>query len=271
VIEAFIALMFGLLIGSFLNVCIHRWPRNRSVVKPRSHCVRCRKPIAWYDNVPLLSYLVLGGRCRNCRARISWRYPLVEFLTAILFFYQVSMLGPTLAALKMCVFCALAVALIFCDLEKRILPNEFTLGGVVLGLIFAVLVPRSEPGFMAIVYSLTTGSELAKWLWSPVESLFGAILPAFFLWFAGWLYFKLRHREGLGLGDVKLVAMVGSFLGVFGALQMLVLGSIAGSVIGYSYIKIAGKDPASYELPFGTFLGAAALITAILGNQLLAM
>jgi leader peptidase (prepilin peptidase)/N-methyltransferase len=271
VIEAFIALLFGLLIGSFLNVCIHRWPRNRSVVKPRSHCVRCRKPIAWYDNIPLVSYLVLGGRCRHCRARISARYPLVEFLTAMLFFYQVSTLGPTVAALKMCVFCALVVALIFCDLEKRILPDEFTVGGTVLGLIFAGLVTRPEPGFVAIVYSLVTRSELPKWLWSPAESAFGAILPAFFLWLAGWLYFKIRHREGLGLGDVKLVAMVGSFLGVFGALQTLVLGSLSGAVIGYGYIWLTGKDAASYELPFGTFLGAAALVAAIAGSQLLPM
>jgi leader peptidase (prepilin peptidase)/N-methyltransferase len=271
VIEALIALLFGLLIGSFLNVCIHRWPRNRSVVKPRSHCVRCRKPIAWYDNIPLVSYLVLGGRCRHCGAKISLRYPLVEFLTAMLFFYQVSTLGPTLAALKMCVFCALAVALIFCDLEKRILPDQFTIGGAVLGLIFAVLVPRTDPGFVAMIYSMVTGSELAHWLWSPAESLCGAIVPAFFLWLAGWLYFKFRHREGLGLGDVKLVAMVGSFLGMFGALQTLILGSLAGSLIGYTYIKLTGKDPASYELPFGTFLGVAALVAAIFGKYLVPM
>ena len=122
-----------------------------------------------------------------------------------------------------------------------------------LGLVFAIFVPVTEPGFMAIVYSLAAGSELPKWLWAPVPNrLFGAFLPAFFLWFAGWLYYKIRHREGLGFGDVKLVAMVGSFLGVLGALQTLILGSIAGSVIGYGYIKLTGKDPASYELPFGT-------------------
>ena len=146
-IASFLALIFGLLIGSFLNVCIHRWPRNRSVVKPRSHCVRCRRPIAWYDNIPLVSYLVLGGRCRHCRARISLRYPVVEFLTAMLFFYEVQKLGPTLPALKMCVFCAIAVALIFCDLEKRLLPDELTKGGIVLGLCFAPFVP--VPDFTA--------------------------------------------------------------------------------------------------------------------------
>ena len=269
VIEALLALLFGLLIGSFLNVCIHRWPRNRSVVKPRSHCVRCRKPIAWYDNIPLLSYLVLGGRCRHCTAKISLRYPLVEFLTGMLFFYQVGTLGLTAAALKMCVFSAIAVALIFCDLEKRILPDEFTKGGIVLGLIFSAFVPVPDITAQAVLWM--AGAELPGWSHSIAESALGATLPAFFLWFGGWLYFKIRHREGLGLGDVKLVAMVGAFLGLRGALLTLILGSIAGSVIGYGYIKLAGKDPASYELPFGTFLGAAALVAAIVGNQLLPM
>src|SRR6185437_16353630 len=121
--EAIFALVFGLLIGSFLNVCIHRWPRNRSVVRPRSHCVRCRKTIAWYDNIPVISYLALGGRCRYCKVRISPRYPLVEALTGALFFYIVLTQGPTLAAVKTCVFAAMLVALIFSDLEKRILPD----------------------------------------------------------------------------------------------------------------------------------------------------
>src|ERR1700712_3229033 len=128
--ESIIALVFGLLIGSFLNVCIHRWPRNRSVVKPRSHCVRCRKTIAWFDNIPVISYLLLGGRCRHCKARISIRYPMVEALTGVLFFVIVMMKGPTLAAVKTCVFGAMLIVLIFSDLEKRILPDEFTKGGI---------------------------------------------------------------------------------------------------------------------------------------------
>lgn len=267
-IEPILALVFGLLIGSFLNVCIHRWPRNRSVVKPRSHCVRCRKTIAWYDNIPLVSYLVLGGRCRNCGARISWRYPLVEFLTGILFFYEVGKLGPTLLALKMCVFCAIAVALLFCDLEKRILPDQFTIGGIVLGLGFSVFVPMAEPNFFFMFYALATRAELPKWLRSPAESAFGAFLPMFFLWFAGWLYMKIRHRDGLGFGDVKLIAMVGSFVGLFGALQTLILGSVSGALIGYSYIRLTHQDPDTYELPFGTFLSAAALLAAIGGPYL---
>jgi leader peptidase (prepilin peptidase)/N-methyltransferase len=269
VIAPLFALIFGLLIGSFLNVCIHRWPRNRSVVKPRSHCVRCRKPIAWYDNIPLVSYLVLGGRCRHCGAKISLRYPVVEFLTAMLFFYQVRRLGPTLPALKMCVLCAIALALIFCDLEKRLLPDELTKGGIVLGLCFAPFVPVQD--FTAQLILSLAGVQLPAWANSLAESAAGAALPAFFLWFGGWLYFKIRHREGLGFGDVKLIAMVGSFLGLRGALATLVLGSFAGSVIGFGYIKIAGKDPATFELPFGSFLGAAALGAAVFSNWLLPM
>jgi leader peptidase (prepilin peptidase) / N-methyltransferase len=269
VIESLLALLFGLLIGSFLNVCIHRWPRNRSVVRPRSHCVRCRKGIAWYDNIPLFSYLILGGRCRHCGAKISWRYPLVEFLTGVLFFYQVATLGPTLGAVKMCALCAMSVALIFCDLEKRILPDEFTLGGAVLGLAFSFYVP--VPDITAQAVSWMVGAQLPKWANAPAEALLGALLPASFLWFGGWVYYHVRHREGLGLGDVKLVAMVGSFLGLRGALLTLIVGSLTGSIIGYSYIKLTGRDPNEYELPFGTFLGAGALLAAIVGNQALPM
>jgi len=260
-IEATFAFLFGLVIGSFLNVCIHRWPRNRSVIKPRSHCVRCRKPIAWYDNIPVLSYLLLRGRCRHCGKHISWRYPVVELLTGALFFVIVLHMGPTAKALKFCVFSAILVALIFSDLEKRLLPDELTKGGIVLGFAFAILAPVTDlPTQM--VLSLC-GLELTGWPLSLAASAFGAFWPAFFLWSAGWIYNRVRHREGLGFGDVKLVALIGAFLGLQLALLTLVLGSVSGSVIGYSYIKLTGKDPASYELPFGSFLGAAALAVAV--------
>jgi leader peptidase (prepilin peptidase) / N-methyltransferase len=266
--EAPLAFIFGLLIGSFLNVCIHRWTRNRSVIKPRSHCVRCRKTIAWYDNIPLVSYIALKGRCRHCNARISLRYPVVELATGMLFFYFVSTLGPSAAALKMCAFTAILVALIFSDLEKRILPDEFTKGGIAIGLAFALFVP--VPDIIAqSLYWLATRNDLPDWLKSPAESAVGALLPALFLWGGGWLYFKIRHREGLGLGDVKLIAMVGSFLGLRGALFTLIVGSLAGSIVSLLYIKLTGKDAATYELPFGTFLGAAALAAAIGAEKLL--
>jgi len=254
-IEAAFALVFGLLIGSFLNVCIYRWPRDLSVVRPRSHCIACQKTIAWHDNIPLVSYLLLRGRCRYCGARISWRYPFVELATGLLFFYFVWRWGPTLAAAKMCVFSALLVGLVFSDLEELILPDELTLGGLAAGLVFAVFVPIMPGG---IVQVLVPGR--AGWIG---ESALGACLPAFCLWLAGWVYHRVRHREGLGLGDVKLIAMVGSFLGLSGSLLTVAGGSVAGSLIGYSYIKITRKDPATYELPFGTFLGFAAMVVAL--------
>jgi len=161
--EAILAFFFGLLAGSFLNVCIHRWPRGRSVVKPRSHCVRCRQIIAWYDNIPLVSYAVLRGRCRHCGKRISVRYPLVELFTGLLFFYFVSALGPTPAALKMCVFTAMLVALIFCDLEKRILPDELTVGGAVAGFVLALC--RTSPRVRCYGFSARSwGAPCNPWL-----------------------------------------------------------------------------------------------------------
>jgi len=263
--EAILALLFGLLIGSFLNVCIYRWPRDLSVVRPRSYCPKCETPIAAWDNIPLVSYLILGGKCRKCGVRISPRYPFVEFATGALFFYLVATLGPTAAAAKACCFSAMLVALIFTDLEERILPDEFTVGGTVLGIVFSFFVSVPDISGTAILWM--AGVPVAE-RWMPVaESVVGAVLPAVFLWGGGWLYFKIRHREGLGFGDVKLIAMVGSFLGLRGALFTLIAGSLAGSLVGYSYIKIKRLDPDTYELPFGSFLGAAALLAMILGKS----
>jgi leader peptidase (prepilin peptidase)/N-methyltransferase len=261
-IEAIFALLFGLIFGSFLNVCVHRWPRGRSVVKPRSHCVRCRKTIAWYDNIPVISYILLRGRCRHCGRHISIRYPLVEVMTGLLFFFFVWTQGVTAIAIKMCVFAAMIVGLMFSDLEKRLLPDEFTLGGTVIGLAFAFFVP--VPDITAkMILLIISGHDVtgrAHWI---AESLLGALLPAIFLWGGGWIYEKIRHREGLGLGDVKLIAMVGAFLGLGNALATLIVGSIAGSILGFAYIKLTKQDSSTYALPFGTFLGAAALAVAV--------
>jgi len=178
----------------------------------------------------------------------------VELLTGLLFSYFVLRLGVTLGAGKMCVFASLLVGLAFADLEQLILPDEFTLGGTAVGLIFSIFVPMPE-GIVKLFVPGVAGSI--------AESALAAALPAFFLWLAGWLYLRLRHREGLGLGDVKLIAMTGSFLGLSGTLITLAAGSVAGSVIGYGYIKLTGKDAATYELPFGTFLGFAGLAVAV--------
>ncbi len=262
-LEACLGLLFGLVIGSFLNVCIYRMPRDLSVVAPRSFCVACKHPIAWYDNVPVLSYAFLKGRCRHCEAPVSMRYPVVELLTAALFFLYVWRLGPTLAAVKFCIYGALLVGLLFADLEARILPDEMTLGGAAAGLVLAAFVPVRD-GIGETLLWLAGVQAGTRWS-SVAEALIGAALPALFLWFGGWLYLRLRHKEGLGLGDVKLIAMVGAFLGLHGALLTLIVGSVAGSIIGYLYIRIARKDPATYELPFGTFLGAAGLAITLAG------
>jgi leader peptidase (prepilin peptidase)/N-methyltransferase len=219
--------------------------------------------------MPVVSYLVLRGRCRHCGVRISPRYPLVELLTGLLFFYQVYTHGETLEAVKLCAFSAITLALLFCDLEKRLLPDELTKGGIVLGLVFAAFVKL--PGFVADLFLILAHAHWNDRARSIAESAIGAGLPALVLWFAGWVYFRVRHREGLGFGDVKLIAMVGSFLGFPGALLTLLMGSFAGSVIGYGYIKLTGKDSETYELPFGSFLAAAALIAAAFGNKILPM
>jgi leader peptidase (prepilin peptidase) / N-methyltransferase len=248
--------LFGLLIGSFLNVCIYRWPRDLSVVHPRSRCPECERQIAWYDNVPVASYVLLGGRCRGCAARIHWRYPAVELLTAISFVWFAHQYGLTPEAAKYCVLAAILIALAFTDADTRILPDELTIGGTLAGVVFAAFVPVANP--------------IWPWRISPrldsvMESLAGALICSGAIWLAGWLFEKLRHKEGLGFGDVKMLAMAGAFLGVQGALLTVILGSILGSVAGLLYIKLTGKDAGTYQLPFGTFLAIAAFVVAMQG------
>lgn len=238
--------LFGLLIGSFLNVCIHRWPRDESVVKPRSRCTSCGEGIAWFDNIPVASFMVLRGSCRNCGASIHWRYPVVELLTAACFAFFASQFGLTLETLKYLTLSAILIGLIFSDLETLLLPDEFTIGGLVIGLAFAFFVPM-PPGIFE-----------RGW----VEAVVGAFVPSGVLWLLGYLFEKLRHKEGLGFGDVKMIAMVGAFLGIKGALLTVILGSVLGSAIGLAYIKATSKDAGSYHLPFGTFLGVAGLLAA---------
>jgi len=251
--------LFGLLIGSFLNVCISRLPYDESVVAPRSHCPRCGAWIAWYDNIPLLSYALLQGRCRACGAVISWRYPVVEALTGGLFWLAVTLHGPTLAGLKWSVFAAILVALIFTDLETRILPDEFTKAGMVAGFLLAPVAPL-PPGLLSIFWP---GASPA--LISLLDALAAAGLLAGGLWLMALVYERLRGREGLGFGDVKMLGLLGAFLGLESALLVMVLASLFGSVLGLVWVKVRGEDMGSYELPFGSFLGVAGLVVAFAG------
>jgi leader peptidase (prepilin peptidase)/N-methyltransferase len=261
---AIFAFLFGLLIGSFLNVCIFRLPRDMSVVGPRSLCPHCEKTIRWYDNIPVLSFVLLRGKCRDCGAAIPWRYPIVEILTGIGFGLSVGALGVTLLALKYCLLSAICITLIFSDLEERILPDEFTLGGAVVGLILAWFVPMQ--GGLAFFFMRNSADARVV---SLVEAMLGIAVCAGSLWLVGYLFEKLRDKEGLGFGDVKMIAMIGAFLGLQGALLTLIISSVAGSVVGLLYILITGKSASTYELPFGTFLGAACLAVAIFGETVL--
>ena len=260
ILYAVLAGCFGLLIGSFLNVCISRLPYDESVVSPRSHCPRCGTMIAWYDNVPVLSYVLLRARCRHCRAPISMRYPVVEMLTGLLFGLIVWHFGWEWASVKWCAFVTIVLELAFSDLETRILPDEFTKGGALLGIVLSAIVPL-PPGlfsFLAELIRPNASEELA----SLVNSLGTAVFLSGGLYGLGVLYQRMRGREGMGLGDVKMVAMLGAFLGLETALLGLMLGSLLGSVIGLTWIRFRRASAADYELPFGSFLALGALLAA---------
>jgi leader peptidase (prepilin peptidase)/N-methyltransferase len=247
----------GLIIGSFLNVSIYRLPRDLSVARPaRSFCPFCKTTIAWYDNIPVISYLLLRGRCRRCNASIAIRYPLVELLAASAFACAVAQHGPTLAAVKLMLFAALLIGLIFTDLEERILPDEMTIGGAIAGIAFAWFVPPPAGLFELFVPS-------------PLAAALDGLSVAGVLWLVGALYRVIRKRDGLGLGDVKMMGMVAIYLGLSGSLLTMILGSLAGSILGLLFIWIRGKDAGTYELPFGSFLGAAALFVAFVGDPLI--
>ncbi|HBY64150.1 MAG TPA: prepilin peptidase [Solibacterales bacterium] len=265
-LEAILAVVAGLLIGSFLNVCVYRLPRDLSVVTPkRSYCPRCEEVIAWYDNVPLLSWILLRGRCRHCGQGIPARYLLVEAATGALFLSAVLVHGWTSAGLKYCLFAALQVGLIFSDLEERILPDEMTLGGALAGLAFAPFVLLDS----GAIFMVTSLLGVAPWVASVSESIGGAVITAGALYAVGRLYSLVRKRDGLGLGDVKMVGMIGAFLGLSGSLLTLIVGSTLGSVVGLVYIAITKRDSSTYELPFGSFLGVAAVLVAIYGDTLI--
>ena len=258
-IEIFLAFLAGLLIGSFLNVCVFRLPRDLSVVTPaRSFCPFCEETIAWYDNIPLLSYILLRAKCRRCGARIPLRYPAVELATAIAFAICVAEFGVSPLALKYALFSAIVITLIASDSEERILPDEFTIGGGVLALILAWFVPMRQE-FVLLLLPYSYGP---RWL-SVGEAVIGASVASGSIWLVGWLYEKIRHREGLGLGDVKMIFMIGAFLGLPAALLTLIVASLIGAVGGLLYIRLTHQDASTYELPFGSFLGIAALGIAI--------
>ncbi|HTP42982.1 MAG TPA: prepilin peptidase [Candidatus Acidoferrum sp.] len=264
-IAAFVFL-FGLVIGSFLNVCIVRIPGGKSIVMPASACPKCGTAIRPYDNIPVVSYLLLGGKCRKCKNPISLMYPAVELLTALLFLGCYLAFGLTAEALKWAIFSAVMVVLVFTDLRERILPDVVNFTGLGLGLAISFFTAPFDGTALWIARHVFEFPPSAPVL-SFADGVLGAAAGGGLLWLVSELYFRLRGREGMGLGDVKMMLMAGSFLGLKRTLLTIFTGSVLGSILGIIVILARRKD-SDYELPFGTFLGMAALLVVFFGTPI---
>lgn len=238
---------FGLMVGSFLNVCIARLPNGGSIVTPPSTCPKCGRLINWRDNIPVISYLLLGGQCRACGLPISVRYPLVEATTAVLFMVQaMAEPAPGVHLVSRLVFTALLVVLAVTDLETFRLPNPVTIGGLGAGLVFAGF---TTPGM--------------------TDALIGAALGAGILLLIRWGWLRATGKDAMGLGDVKMLAMIGAFLGWQQVFVVLLLSTLAGAAVGIG-LTVAGRGSMGSKLPFGVFLAIAALVASLVGESLLA-
>lgn len=295
-VVASLIFVLGLAFGSFLNVCIYRLPLGLSVVRPGSACPQCKKPIAFYDNMPVLSWMILRGHCRNCSARISPRYIVVEVLTGLLFLACYWRFGWTLSALKFCVFSFLLLGLIYSDAETKLLPDKLTLPGLSIGIFFSLIVPVNDlasqfvPGMVNMPFS----GDISERLMSLLDSGLGALVGASFIYGAGAIYLRWRKTEGMGFGDVKLMAMVGAFLGIKLTVFTIFTASLTGSLFGVGTVlvvwlkrthrfmkRLANAQAArrrawqsaqvvyrNYQMPFGVFLGSMAIVAFFFGNRL---
>ena len=289
--------LLGLAFGSFLNVCLSRWPEGESIVSPRSHCRNCARTLAWWENIPLVSWLALRGRCRRCRAWISWRYPLVELALGGLWAYQVwrflgLIIGPdsrinlnpqcvmqspfchvsiyndVAMAAGVCIFCWLAVALAFLDAENLWLPNRITLPGIVIGIAYYI----AYHGLGSRYTHIVSASAAVSTLGCVIDSISSAILAAGLILLIRWLYWLIRRREGIGLGDAKLMAMLGAWLGLPGALLSFGIGVVLAALVGV-IVLVRGRgdweSTATTKLPLGTFLCIGGIVSALWGDQII--
>ena len=263
-----VAGVFGAIIGSFLNVVVHRVPLDESIVFPNSRCPSCGAGIAFYDNIPVLSYIVLGAKCRNCKEHISFRYPAMELLTAALFVAVAWHDGLNAALPFDLIFTSGLLALVFIDAEHMILPNVITYPGIVFALIARVVIPylAGTPHFDDLP-SLSQGAFAGMPLWttSLVGALIGALLGGGSLWLMGWTWEKLRGIEAMGLGDVKMMFMVGAYLGWRLTILTIFVGVFTGSIIGIFLMVRSGRRNMQMLLPFGVFLGLGAIAALLFG------
>jgi leader peptidase (prepilin peptidase)/N-methyltransferase len=264
--------VFGAIIGSFLNVVIHRLPREQSIVLPKSACPSCLAPIRAYDNLPILSFLILRGRCRKCGARISARYPAVEALTALLFAAVTWHDGLSFALGFDLAFTAAMVALIFIDAEHMILPNAITYPGILFALITRVVVPYlAGPAHFDDLPQLQSmlPSIHPLWLVSLIGAVIGALAGGGSLWLMGFLWEKLRGVEAMGLGDVKMMLMVGAFLGWRLTILTILIAAFAGSLAGIAMMVQSGRRNLQMMLPFGIFLGIGSIASLLIGARII--
>jgi leader peptidase (prepilin peptidase)/N-methyltransferase len=236
--------IIGLMVGSFLNVCIYRIPHRRSVVHPRSRCAACERPLAWYENIPVVSYIGLRGRCRTCGTRISLQYPVVEIITGAVFVIEYEALGFTPLLAVRILFACILIVLFAIDLEHQLLPNVITLPALCVGLVVSLVLP---PGI--------------------IDALIGALVGGGILFLIAEVYFRLRKEEGMGMGDVKMLAMIGAFLGWKLTILTLILASVGGSLAGV-VLLITQRGNLKAAIPFGTFLAAGALLASLYGDRL---
>ncbi|MEK7850569.1 MAG: prepilin peptidase [Deltaproteobacteria bacterium] len=241
-----LSFIFGAIVGSFLNVCIFRIPAGRSIAFPPSHCPKCQTPIMWYDNIPVISYIILTGKCRKCKEPISFRYPMVEFLTALLSLAAFIKFGPSLPYFIYFAFIASLVVITFIDLDHQIIPDVISLPGIPLGFLASFVIPE-------ITYK---------------ESLIGILAGGGILFVVASGYELLAKKEGMGGGDIKLLAMVGAFLGWKGVLFTIFSGSLAGTIIGIALMIAQGRD-SKYAIPFGPFLSMGALLYLFFGEPII--
>lgn len=237
------AFIFGAVIGSFLNVCIFRLPAETSIVKPSSRCPYCRHPIRYYDNIPIISYILLGGKCRDCGGKISWRYPLVELITGLLSLLLFIKFGLTLKFLAFFIFTAVLIVITFIDLDHQIIPDVLSLPGIPIFFLAAVFI--------------------VKLTW--MEALLGLLIGGGVLLTIALVYELISKREGMGGGDIKLLAMIGGFLGWKSLIFLLLFSSFSGAIIGVAAMIIKKQDT-KYAVPFGPFLSAAAVAYIFAGD-----
>jgi leader peptidase (prepilin peptidase)/N-methyltransferase len=241
------AFIFGAVVGSFLNVCIFRIPAKASIIKPLSQCPHCHHPVRFYDNIPLISYIVLRGKCRDCGGKISWRYPVVELITAILSLLLFLRFGLTVNFLIFFVFTAVLIVITFIDLDHQIIPDVLTLPGIPLFFLAAIFLVKNP------------------WKVPWQEALIGLLIGGGMLFTIAYIYQLITKREGMGGGDIKLLAMIGGFLGWKSLIFILLVSSFSGAIVGIAAMVIQKKDM-KYAIPFGPFLSAAAIAYLFWGD-----